>query len=88
MIYFNVVLLDLENSDIAAVSFLGTKTKKNIFRWVLDPSNFKFSDEEHFKLEGSNNEYFVLFPSILTAAMSECSKSRRTILKSIIKDPS
>ena len=32
MIDFNVVLLGLENSDIAAVSFLRTKTKTNIFK--------------------------------------------------------
>ena len=31
MIDFNAVLLDLENSDIAAVSFLGTKTKKIVY---------------------------------------------------------
>ena len=53
MIDFNVVLLDLENSDIAAVSFEGTKTKQKNFRGVLDPSNLKFSFAENFKLEGS-----------------------------------
>ena len=47
MIDFNVVLLDLENSDIAAVSFLGTKTNKKYFRGALGPSNLKFCEEEN-----------------------------------------
>jgi hypothetical protein len=37
IIHSNVFLLDLENSDIVAVSFLGTKTRKHIFRGVLHP---------------------------------------------------
>ena len=49
MMYFNVVLLDLRNSDIAAVSFEGTKTKR---KGLLDPSDLKFAGEEY--------EYFVL----------------------------
>jgi hypothetical protein len=38
MIDFDVVVLDLENSDIAAVSFEGTQ-KKSILRGVLAPLN-------------------------------------------------
>ena len=63
MFDFNVVLLDLENSDIAAVSFEGTKTNKQKFRGVLDSSNLMSSVEENFKLEGSRTpqEINILF---------------------------
>jgi hypothetical protein len=37
MIDLNIVLLDLENSDIEAVSFEGTKTKYSFFEEFLTP---------------------------------------------------
>ena len=46
---YNVFLLDLENSDIEAVSFEETKQKQNLEgSW-----NMKFSSTENFMFKGS-----------------------------------
>ena len=76
MIDYNVVLLDLENSDIAAVSFEGTRTTTKNFRRVLDPSNLKFFDKEIFKLEVSSiplkmNILFWFFQNWLLQCLGE-----------------
>jgi hypothetical protein len=69
MIDLQFVLHDVENSDIAAVSFEGTKTEKRKFREIRNPSK---------------NDHCDLVPSKLTDAMSEFSKSIRTKLNSMI----
>ena len=44
MIDCNIVLLDLENSDIAAVSFEGTKTKQKLEGSYRDIKVYNFPD--------------------------------------------
>ena len=54
MIDFNVVLLDLENSDSAPVSFL--RTQKNInFLWGPGPLLLEVFSVENLRFEGSKD---------------------------------